>query len=70
MNLTYLNNDRSRERASRMFATARKMDSGCIEWTRSRFHNGYGQFPIETCMGKMQHTHRIAYLLANGPFDP
>jgi hypothetical protein len=70
MNLTYLNNNRSRERARRMFATTVPTESGCIEWARARFDNGYGQFPIETCMGRMQQAHRVSYLLHYGPFDP
>lgn len=41
-----------------------RMPSGCIEWSASRFAQGYGQIKID---GKNRKTHRVAWELVNGP---
>lgn len=59
-----------RERAAREFSKVERTSDGCWVWTGSRFRSGTGQLLVDTCMGMMSHTNRIAYLLHNGPFDP
>jgi hypothetical protein len=42
-------------------------ESGCWIWEASARPSGYGQFGV--CTGVMVSAHRLAYWLANGPFD-
>lgn len=47
----------------RFWAKAKRAESGCWEWTASRFRNGYGRFRLD---GRTQSAHRVAYELAVG----
>ena len=38
--------------------------TGCIEWTKGKFHFGHGQI---TYNGRPERTHRIAWMLKHGP---
>lgn len=42
------------------------MDSGCLEWQRSKIKHGYGNFSMD---GVPHLAHRFAYELAYGAFD-
>jgi len=50
--------------AERLAAGLVRMPNGCLEWTRSRNKQGYGGIRFE---GKVVKTHRLAWILANGP---
>lgn len=39
-------------------------ETGCMEWTGSRFRTGYGRFRLK---GRTQSAHRVAYELSVGP---
>lgn len=42
----------------------RRGEDGCWEWARCRDKDGYGLFTLNN---KMKKTHRVAYIIANGP---
>lgn len=42
-------------------------DTGCIEWTAKRNHNGYGIMLVTGSGDKKILTHRVAWEIANGP---
>jgi hypothetical protein len=56
-------NDGSRPLAERLAARLVRRESGCLEWTGATL-KGYGQIGDG---GKVLYTHRVAYILANGP---
>jgi hypothetical protein len=53
--------------AERLTAGLERKPNGCLEWTRSTNHKGYGQIHID---GRNLATHRLAWELANGPIPP
>lgn len=48
----------------RLAAGLTQMSSGCLEWTGHLNFNGYGRISVN---GKQDGTHRVAWMLANGP---
>jgi len=50
--------------AERLAAGLVRMPNGCLEWTGSLDHYGYGQISAD---GGPAKTHRLAWILVNGP---
>ena len=48
----------------RFFARMTRTPSGCLEWQGCTNLKGYGQV---RCNGTMQGTHRVAWIIVNGP---
>lgn len=48
----------------RLAANLVRMSNGCLEWTSGVDDRGYGQISVD---GKHAKTHRLAWMLANGP---
>lgn len=69
---THINDPQGRERCRARFAQLDRSggDDACWEWRGPRTKFGYGVAKYRTVMGSVQYTHRLAYLLHNGPFDP
>jgi len=53
--------------AERLTAGLVRMPNGCLEWQRATNASGYGAIGVS---GKTVGTHRVAWVLANGPIPP
>ncbi len=65
--LTVLPSTLGRPVADRLAAKSERSETGCLLWTGSVNHRGYGGIGVGS--GKLP-AHRVAYQLANGPIPP